>query len=345
MTHWVEVLLKIVDGPQRPVMGIARAIHADIGPRDVYDGHYGIVPSYVGFGLGEVRLFRFGRQTRMESLEGKPLFIADGHKCWVFEAGHDDPIETNELNTRIPDPGRELIVSRPVEHWARPGLTRPTRPIEEVEFIGRRCWKVELQTGSKGSPMVLTIDTETGAVLKQESEEGSAEYIDCALPEEVSDSTFVWSGPARMARNVFAEDRAREVERSKNNMQWFHDNVSAQRIQAHVLVDFTPTEVRRDPEHPDSFEADIEKGAGRLWRRARSSEDWLLPINWSGRNYPTPIRAWSTKDFDWACAIDLGPGSLTDATVAQLQHALHPGQDMVGIPPLNPHLAEQYDQS
>ncbi|MDV6260014.1 hypothetical protein [Rhodococcoides yunnanense] len=336
MTHWVEVLLKIVDGPQRPVMGIARAVHADMGPRTVYDAHYGVVPSYVGFGLSEIRLFRFGRKTRMESLDGKPLFIADGQTCWVFQAGHDDPIETNELNTRIPDPGRDLIVSRPVEHWARPGLTRPTRPIEEVEFIGRRCWNVELKTGSKGSPMVLTIDTETGTVLKQECEEGSAEYVDCALSDELPDSTFTWTGSIREPRNVFAEDRAREVERSKSNMQWFHDNVSAQRIQADVLVDFTPTEVRRDPEHPESFEAHFEKGAGRLWRRARSSEDWLLPVNWTGRNYPTPIRAWSTQTFDWACAIDLGPGSLTDATVAQLHHALHPSKDVVGTPPLNP---------
>jgi hypothetical protein len=36
---------------------------------------------------------------------------------------------------------------------------------------------VELQTGSKGSLMVLTIDTEIGAALKQETEEGAAEYI------------------------------------------------------------------------------------------------------------------------------------------------------------------------
>ncbi|OZE93062.1 hypothetical protein CH302_23475 [Rhodococcus sp. 15-2388-1-1a] len=335
MTHWVEVLLKIVDGPQRPVTGIAHAIHADIGPRVVYDAHYGIVPSYVGFGLGEVRLFRFGRKTRMESLDGKPLFIADGQKCWVFQAGHDDPIETNELNTRIHDPGRDLIVSRPVEHWARPGLTRPTRPIEKVEFIGRRCWTVELKTGSRGLPMVLTIDTETGAVLRQQCEEGSGEYVQCVVSNEVPDSTFSWTGPVRMARNVFAEDRARSIERSKSTMQWFHDNVSPQRLQATVLVDFTPTEVRRDPEHPDSFEADFEKGIGRLWRRTRSCEDWLLPVNWTA-HYPTPIRAWSTDEFDWACAIGLGAGSLTDATVAQLQDALHPGQDVVGTPPLNP---------
>jgi hypothetical protein len=335
MTHWVEVLLKIVDGPQRPVVGVARATHANTGPRNIYDAHYGIVPSYVGFGLDEIRLFRFGRQTRMESLDGKPLFITDGHTCWVFRADHDDPIETNELNTRIPDPGRDLIVSRPVEHWARPGLIRPTRPIDEVEFIGRRCWKVQLKTGSKGSPMVLTIDTETGTVLKQECEEGSADYVDWAQSDELPDSTFTWAGPVRLPRNVFAEDQARWIERSKSNMQWFHESVSAQRILADVQVDFTPTELRRDPGHPDSFEAVFEKGAGRLWRRARSSEDWLLPVNWTP-HYPTPIRAWSTHEFDWACAINLAPGSLTDATLAQLQDALHPGHEVIGTPPLNP---------
>ncbi|MDV6232236.1 MULTISPECIES: hypothetical protein [Rhodococcus] len=336
MTHWVEVLLKIVDGPQRPVIGVAGAVHADIGPGVVYDGHYGVVPSHVGFGLGEVRLFRFGRKTRMESLDGKPLFIADGQTCWVFQAGHDDPIETNELNTRIHDPGRDLIVSRPVEHWARPGLTRPTRAIEEVEFIGRLCWNVELTTGSRGSAMMLTIDTETGTVLKQDCERGRAAFVDCAVVDELPDSTFAWTGPVRMPRNVFAEDRARWAEQSKRNMQWFHDHVSADRIQAHVSVDFTPTEVRRDPAHPDDFEARFEKGAGRLWRRARSTEDWLLPVNWTGRNYPTPIRAWSTQKFDWACALDLGPDSLTDATLIQLQHALHPGHEVLGTPPLNP---------
>ncbi|WP_328810574.1 hypothetical protein [Rhodococcus sp. NBC_00294] len=335
MTHWVEVLLKIVDGPQRPVLGVARAAHADTGPRHVYDVHYGTVPSYVGFGLADVRLIRFGRKTRMESLDGKPLFIADGQKCWVFHAGHDDPIETNELNIRIHEPGRDLIVSRPVEHWARPGLTRPVRPIEEVEFIGRRCWKVEVKTGKNGSPVVLTIDTETGTVLKQESEEGSAAYIECVVMDEVPDSTFVWTGPVRTPRNVFAEDQARWIEESKSNMQWFNDNVTAQRIQANVFVDFTPTEVRRDPEHPESFEAVFEKGAGRLWRRSRSSEDWFLPVNWT-RHYPSPIRAWSTHEFDWACAIDLGLGSLTDATMAQLQDVLHPGDDVIGSPPLNP---------
>ncbi|MBY6540284.1 hypothetical protein HQ325_16540 [Rhodococcus sp. BP-349] len=335
MTHWVEVLLKIVDGPQRPVSGVVRAIHADTGPRHVYDAHYGIVPSYVGFGLAEVRLLRLGRKTRMESLDGKPLFIADGEKCWVFQAGQDDPIETNELNTRIHDPGRDLIVSRPVEHWARPGFTRPTRPIEETEFIGRRAWRVELKTGAGGSPMVLTIDRETGAVLGQSGEEGSAAYVHCVVSEDVPDSTFVWTGAVRRPRNVFAEDQARMVERSHRTMQWFRDTITSERIQADVLVDFTPTEVRRHPEYPGSFEADFEKGAGRLWRRERSSEDWLLPVNWT-RQYPTPIRAWSTQEFDWACAVDLGPGSLTDATVAHLQNLLHPGQEVVGTPPLNP---------
>ncbi|WP_194827873.1 hypothetical protein [Nocardia sp. XZ_19_231] len=335
MTHWVEVLLKIVDGPQRTVVGVARAAHADIGPRVVYDAHHGIAPSYVGFGLGEVRLFRQGRKTRMESLDGKPVFISDGQKCWVFQTGQDDPIETNELNTRIHNPGRELIVSRPVEHWARPGLTRPIRPIEEVEFIERRCWAVELKTGRDSSPEVLTIDIETGTVLKQDCQKGSAAYVECAVSETLPDSTFTWTGPVRMPRNVHAEDMARRVERSKRNMEWFRDNVSSERMQASVLVDFTPTEVRRDPEHPDSFEADFEKGAGRLWRRARSSEDWLLPVNWT-RHYPTPIRAWSTQNFDWACAAGLGPDSLTDATLMELQHSLHPGQDVVGIPPLNP---------
>ncbi|AMY19549.1 hypothetical protein [Rhodococcus sp. PBTS 1] len=225
MTHWVEVLLKIVDGPQRPVSGVVRAVHADTGPRHVYDGHYGVAPSYVGFGLGGVRLTRLGRKTRMELLDGQPLFIADGEKCWVFQAGQDHPIETNELNTRIHDPGRDLIVSRPVEHWARPGLTRPTGPIEEVEFIGRRAWRVGLKTGATGSPMVLTIDTETGAVLRQDSDEGSAAYIDCIVSEDVAESTFVWTGPVRKPRDVFAEEQAHSLERLQRDMQWFRDNV------------------------------------------------------------------------------------------------------------------------
>lgn len=333
MTHWVEVLLKIVDGPQRPVSGVVRAVHADTGPRQVYDAHYGIAPSYVGFGLGEVRLVRLGRKTRMELLDGTPLFIADGEKCWIFQAGQEDPIETNELNTRIHDPGRDLIVSRPVEHWARPGLTRPTGTIEEVEFLGRRAWEVGLKTGATDSPVVLTIDTETGTVLRQDSDEGSAAYVDCVVSEDVPDSTFVWTGPVRKPRDVFAEDQARWLERSQRDMQWFRDNVSSERMQAQVLVDFTPTEVRRDPEHPDSFEADFEKGAGRLWRRARSDDHWFLPVNWT-RHYPTPIRAWSTQEFDWACAVNLGPDSLTNATLAHLQTMLHPGREVVGTPPM-----------
>ncbi|QCB51610.1 hypothetical protein E5720_18820 [Rhodococcus sp. PAMC28707] len=334
MTHWVEVLLKVVDGPTSPVIGIVRAAHVETGSRVIYDAHHGVAPSHVGFGLGEVRLLRDGRKTRIESLAGEPRFLSDGEACWVFDAQHDEPIESDLLNTRVHNPGRELIVSRPVEHWVRPGYSRPTRAIESTLFLGRPCWSIELETGRGSQPEVLTVDIETGAILKQDSAQGTAEYSRCAFPTQaLPDSTFTWSGPVRAPLDVQAENTARWVERSQRDMEWFRETVSARRMQANVLVDFTPTEVRRDARHPDSFEAEFEKGSGRLWRRRRSDEDWLLPRNWT-RHYPTPIRGWSTRDFDWACATGLGADSLTDETLIELQAMLHPGQPVTGVPPL-----------
>ena len=334
MTHWIEVLLTMIDGPATAVSGLARATHADTGPTTLYSGHYGIAPSHIGFGLGPLRLCRLGRRTRLETEDHIPIFISDGETAWVFQSDHETPVETTIANIRVHDPGRELIVSRDADRWARGRFRRPTQEIMDVEFLGRRCWKVELGSEEQSvPPQTLIVDIETGAIVQTDTQEGSAAFDTMSADRSISESSFRWTGATRSPIDLHAEHTAAEVLRKKQNMDWFRNSVCPDPMRASVVVDFTPTEVGRDVAEPEAFEAHFEKGAGRLWRRARSAEDWYLPRNWT-RHYPTPIRAWSTQEYDWACAIGLGAHALTDATLAELQRSLHPGDEVIGTPPI-----------
>ncbi|MGW6694417.1 hypothetical protein ACWF62_11635 [Rhodococcus sp. NPDC054953] len=170
MTSWIQVLVAMDEGPTAPVHGVVRVVDPERTPELVSWASAGAPPVFVGLGGDEVRLWRDGPRTRIDTRTGEPLFICDGDTAWRFE--HDEPpLRADARRVHYLGPGRELAVTRPATDWLGNDFTRPTGPVVDTEFLGRRCWEVELAPPPrKPAPIRLIVDAETGAVLQQRND-------------------------------------------------------------------------------------------------------------------------------------------------------------------------------
>lgn len=337
MTKWIEVLATMADGPQLPISGTVHSFRSETTPIQVRTVHYGVSPIRLGLWADDVHVLRHGRKIRIEdTATGAPLFISDGTTGWGFDPDHDEPVETGVPNFDFIGPGKELFFTPPLENWIAL-RRRPTRPVRDTEFAGRHCWEVELALQRNPAPATeLVIDTATGAVLAHHSADGSAgaHFLDVTVLDRLSGGDlFAWTGPSRTPLDIGQEERAREDERQRTRHEWFRAHVTDVPLQADVTVNFTPSEFAALDKDTGAFEAMFAKGLGTLWRRPRSQKPWHLPLH-GVRNFPLAWRAWSTADFDWACALDLQEGSLTTETITELQRQLHPNDAVVGEPPI-----------
>lgn len=337
MTKWIEVLATMADGPQFPVSGTVRSFRVETAPVRVRTAHYGVSPIRFGLWSDDVHVLRHDRKIRIEDpATGAPLFISDGETGWRFLPDHEDPVGTGIPNFDFIGPGKELFFTPPLENWITL-RRRLTGPVRDIEFAGRRCWEVELALHRDRAPATqLVIDAEAGAVLAHHSADGAegAHFLDVTIRDDVSDGDpFTWTGPSRTPLDLGREQRAREDERQRARHKWFRGHVTGVPIQAAVTVNFTPSEFAELDQDTGAFEAMFAKGLGTLYRRPRSREPWHLPLR-GVRNFPLAWRAWSTADFDWACALDLQEGSLTWDTITELQRQLHPNDAVVGEPPI-----------
>ncbi|WP_139810583.1 hypothetical protein [Prescottella equi] len=336
MTKWIEVLVTMADGPQLPVSGTVRSFRDKTSPVRARTAHYGVSPIRIGLWADDVHVLRHGRKIRIDdTTTGAPLFISDGTTGWRFDPDHEDPVGTGIPNVNFIGPGKELFFTPPLEHWITT-RRRPSGPVRDTHFAGRHCWEVELplQRRDPVPPTQLVIDVETGAVLAHLSADGAegTHFLDVTVHDEVSDDDpFIWTGQIRTPLDLGKEQHAREEEQQRTRHEWFRNHVADVPMQAAVTVNFTPSEFAALDEDTGAFEAMFAKGLGTLYRRPRSQAPWHLPLR-GVRNFPLAWRAWSTSDFDWACALDLQEGSLTTDTIAELQRHLHPNDAVVGEP-------------
>lgn len=328
MTVWVQMLVTMADGPRQPVHGVVVPYRNSDEPFHYYLGTYGEEPVFLPWRRDGLRLYRWGRRSRIESLDGRVLFVSDGTTAWDFTSDPSRPRCTALRRVHSPGSGRYLVITPRVEHHAR-----PTGPVTDVEFLGRRCWSVELAPReSRNMPkpsLRLVVDADTGTVLAQHSGDGvdGAAYTDLTVGEPLDPSLFTWDGP------VVTDDESRAhaghdgppATRWEEAMHWFHEEITTEPITAPVLTDFTPRVVDITDPRSGAFSAELGDRAGWLIRRPRSSQVW------AAKTHGHQI-AWSTAGFDWACQIHRG--TLDEDGIASLQRQLHPGEPVVGMPQL-----------
>ncbi|WP_305094939.1 hypothetical protein [Prescottella sp. R16] len=335
MTPWVQMLVTMADGPALPVHGTMVPYRNSDVPLHYYYGTYGEEPVFLPLRSEGVRLLRWGRRSRIESLDGTVLFVSDGETAWDFTTDPDRPRCTEVKNVHSPGSGRFLVITPRVSHWAGEHWARPTGPVSDVEFLGRPCWSVELGATENSDPpepsLRLVVDAESGAVLGQHGGDGidGAAFTEVTVGEPLDPSLFTWDGP------VITDDESRiragrgtpdEPDREES-LQWFRDTVTADPIRVPVTVDLSPHSVHWIDRDAGAFSAELGQGRYQGWltRRPRSTEPWRV------QTYSGQI-AWSTSDFDWA--IQTRRGALDAVAVDSLQQQLHPGEPVVGTPPL-----------
>lgn len=338
MTEWVEMLVTMADGPPQPVQGVVVPYRHCDEPWRFSSGSYGETPVLPRLRPGGVRLYRWGRRSRIESMDGDLLFVTDGDTAWYFTSDPQRPRCTDLRNVQFYGPGRELVITPPVSRWVGDHHARPTGPVTDLDCLGRRCWSVDLAPReSRAMPrpsLRLVVDADSGAVLEQHSGDGvtGATYTDVTVGSPIDPALFTWNGPVVTDR----ESRAlagRGDPQWDESMQWFHENITAEPIYVPVLMDFTPPLIDLRDRESGAFSASLGPNngfgqhAGWLIRRPRSKEPWKVKVKANGHQV-----AWSTEDFDWACHIS--PGTLDQTAIAILQQQLHPGDPVVGTPEL-----------
>lgn len=333
MTEWVQMLVTMADGPRQPIHGVVVPYHNSDEPFHYYFGSYGEEPVFLPVHLPGVHLYRWGRRSRIESVDGQVMFVSDGTTAWDFTADPDQPRRTELHHVHSPGAGRYLAITPRVEHWVGNHHSRPTGQVTEVEFLGRRCWSVDLAPReSRNLPkpsLRLVVDAETGAVLAQHSGDGidGAAYTDLRVGEHLELSLFTWDGPV----TTDAESRSLTgrggppVTPAQESMSWFHEEITAEPITVPMLTDLTPRFVHSIEPETGTFAAELGEKAGWIARRPRSNQPW------KAKTYEYQI-AWSTEDFDWVCQIH--HGTLDTAGIESLQQQLHPGLSVVGTPEL-----------
>jgi hypothetical protein len=330
---WIEVLKRIVDGPKAPIEGIISRSGPVDTARLMTSGIDDVMPVYV-VGVDDLQVWRDEPKVRVESMAGKPLVIHDGEVVWSFAHHEDLPVVAPRQTVSYVGPGSELLKTQPASRWVGNDFTTPDKPIEEIEYLGRACWAVELKPPKhKPHAMQLVVDQQTGTILQQRQDgfDIAVSFIAFTAGIPIDPSLFEWTGPVRPPRlsPPFEDFRSASIpsqgERKDAHRQWFSQHVTNRPLAIPIVANLTIENLRYH--HDDgAFDADIGSMVitGRLARRPRSSALWDLL--W---DRPT-LQAWSTEEYDWAIAMDTG--KLDDDALRALQELLHPGLPVIGHP-------------
>ncbi|HEY9312394.1 hypothetical protein [Williamsia sp.] len=291
------------------------------------------MPLYVA-GVDDLQVWRDEPKIRVESMAGQPLVIHNGETVWRFAHQEDLPTAAQREKVSYVGPGRELLVTQPASRWIGNDFTTPDKPIEEIEYLGRACWAVELRPPKhKPHAMQLVIDQHTGTILQQRNDgfDIAIRFIAFTAGIPIDPAVFEWTGPVRPPRYSLAPDDFRSSfipslgERKDIHRQWFSQHVTERPLTIAITAELTIENLRY---HDDegAFEADIGSMVitGRLARRRRSTATWDLL--W---DLPT-LQTWTTTEHDWAIAMHTG--KLDDNALNALQHILHPDAPVVGRP-------------
>lgn len=316
MVTWTQVLQMITDGPDLPMQGTVVERDAANSTQAESFAVVGAVPMFVG-AADSARIWRHGLKLRVENSSGAPVFISDGVVAWDFAGHQDAPRKGNVNNLRYLGSAQFLFNRRGATEWTGDDFTRPTGPPEEVTYLGRDCWAIELAPPErKPHPMQLVVDAETGMFLAQRVDAVGYSYsfAELSLGGELDDDLFRWTGPSvsdeELKRRRMAEHEQCEVEKRR----WFEHEVTNQVLRVRVPMDLTPERMFAIDEDSGAFEAGL-KG-GNLARRRRSELEWKP--GWVG-----VVHRWSTPEFDWA--ITVRDVELDEKSLADIRGRLHPG--------------------
>ncbi|WP_143545715.1 hypothetical protein [Rhodococcus sp. 14-2470-1a] len=339
MTTWIEVLITMVDGPDRPVTGIAMPYRHTDEPVVWYTGTYGETPILLDLPSAGIQLTRWGHRFRIESLDGRLLLCGDGDTAWDFRDDPHRPRRTAQRRVVFAGPGHEMVFGRRAAHWVGNHWATPTGPVTDVDVAGRPSWAVTLAAGppvggTEQTDIRIVVDAETGTVVAEHSADGieGAVYQEFRTLDAADAGAFRWDGPV-----VTDEESRRAAGRPAPGLEqeraaaWFHNNVVAEAVSLPVVIDFS---VRRADLH------DADSGAFTAYltttpasrgpsvylsRRARSTQPWAVLV-------PQFQVSWCTADFDWTVVI--AGGSLDEQGLRRLRRWLHPDDPVIGTPPL-----------
>ncbi|OZE24616.1 hypothetical protein CH256_20040 [Rhodococcus sp. 05-2254-6] len=316
MTAWIEVLTAMTSESNIPLRGTIEEVHEAGSPESFRHGFaYSGTPPVLIRPEDNCRVWRSGRRTRVERIDGSPIFISDGTRAWDFTGPADRPRVGPLGRVIYLGPSQFLLQQRSTAEWAGNEFAQPTGPVETVEFAGRKCWTVRLAPPEdKPYPLRIWVDVESGFILGDRIDEVGigSQFVELAVGEPIDEALFAWDGPAYTTEEYqkLLEDESRALRHE--HVQWFTDQVASTPLTVRAPLDFTPEDVRI----ADNGGFDTSSRRTFLGRRPRSDEGWA-PM-WRVTHY-----VWSTQDWDWAAgAFDT---ELDDAAILELQQSLHPG--------------------
>ena len=236
------------------------------------------------------RVLRKGNLVRRER-EGRPLAILGPDTFWIWLDGNAVPTAFRRATTAWGFGDLSIVERAAASRWERTDFTKLTGPIEPAEFLGRRAWTFELAPPShKPYPIQLTVDAETGLVLRQANADfGSfTEWTSLQIGADLPDALFGWDGPTLAPPDHRAE----------------HELEMARRRDWLAGRGVTPPQFRVEPEltlhewddatgaFHLSYDASVD---GSLLRRPHSDEPWpdLAQMNWEQHH------RWSDERWDW----------------------------------------------
>ena len=265
MTSWVEVLVRMVDGPDLPVRGVIVSANGSASPGSG-TGWVSVAgaapPQFTGTSAtpGESthrRVWRQGAKVRIERDDGSPILLCDGTTSWRFARDNPVPITAPGDAVRYAGNGTHLITRRPANDFAGNDFTRPTGPVRDATFLGRPVWEFELAAPPrKIGPLLQRVDVETGLVLHQRAADGSVDEWTEFEIGPIDDALFTWSGPSQTAEEEHRQVIARGDEERARRRQWFRDNVTDVPLRARIEVDLSVDYVHTFDDN-GAFEASI----------------------------------------------------------------------------------------
>ncbi|TFI43176.1 hypothetical protein E4P29_13200 [Rhodococcus sp. 1R11] len=319
MTAWIEVLTAMTTDSNTPMRGTIKEIHEAGSPESFRQGFaYSGTPPVLIAPEDSCRVWRYGRKTRVERLDGSPIFISDGVRAWDFTGSVDRPRVGPPGRVIYLGPSQFLLQQRSTAEWTGHEFAQPIGTVETVEFAGRDCWTVQLAPPEeKPYPLRIWVDVESGFILGDRIDEAGigSQFVDVTIGEPIDDAVFVWDGPAYTTEEYQERLEEEYRERQREQARWFTENVASAPVIVRAPLDFTPGDVHINKVGDGSFESNNRRTL--LGRRRRSEDGWLP--KWGVSHF-----VWSTAEWDWAAgAMDV---ELDDAAIVELQHSLHPDE-------------------
>lgn len=324
MTAWIEVLTAMTTESNLSIQGTIEEIHESGSPESFRQGFaYSGTPPVLVKPEDSCRVWRLGRKTRVERLDGSPIFISDGVRAWDFTGQAGRPRVGPLERVIYLGPSQFLLHRRRAAEWTGTEFAQPTGPVESVEFVGRRCWTVRLSPPrNKPYPLRIWVDVESGFILGDRIDEAGigSHFVEVTVCEPIDDAVFVWDGPAYTTEEYQQQLEEDYRTRQREQAQWFTENVASTPMIVRAPLDFTPGDVHIGETGDGSFEMNNRRTL--LGRRPRSRDGWLP--KWGVTHF-----VWSTSDWDWAAgAMDV---ELDDVAVVELQQSLHPEEPVERI--------------